>query len=108
MFCYDFAMLLLCFAMLLILLCYAFVFLVITRYHVSFERCHLVGILPTDLRELSKPKFERAKRGKTQILGGKDLKSENCYLNLLKLFLVMFCNVFAMFCYVSVNPFFSE
>ena len=32
-----------------------FGFLVITRDHGSFGGCHLVGIFPTDLPELSKP-----------------------------------------------------
>ena len=37
-----------------------FGFLVITRYHERFEGCHLVEIFPTDLPELSKPKFSRS------------------------------------------------
>ena len=53
--CYVF----LCFC--LILLC----FLVISRHYDSFEGCHLVGILPTDLPELSKPKVSRSKSRKT-------------------------------------------
>ena len=85
-----FATLLLCFAMLLFCSCYVLCFLVISRYHDSFERCHLVGILPTDLPELSKPKASISKRKKTNILGMKDQRSENYYVLL----------IFAMFCYV--------
>ena len=50
--------------------------LVITRYHDSFEGCHSVGILPTDLPELSKPKFQRSNCNKTKILGVKNMKFE--------------------------------
>ena len=45
-----------------------FGFWVITRHHGSLARTHLVEILPTDLPELSKPKFERSNRRKTNIL----------------------------------------
>jgi len=41
--------------------------LAITRHHDSLEGRHLVGILPTDLPELSKPKFQRSNRGKNKM-----------------------------------------
>ena len=47
---------------------------VMTRHHGSFERHHLVGILPTGLPELYKLKFERSNRKKTKILGAERLK----------------------------------
>ena len=40
--------------------------LVITRNHGSFGGRHQVEILPTDLPDLSKPKFLKSKRGKTK------------------------------------------
>ena len=45
-------------------------FSVITRHHDLFEGCHLVGILPTDLPELSKPKCPRSNRGKKRNFRG--------------------------------------
>ena len=41
-----------------------FGFCVITRHHDSFEGRHLVGILPTELPELSKPNFRDQTSGK--------------------------------------------
>ena len=42
-----------------------FSFLAINRDHASYEGRHQVEILPTDLPDLSKPKFQRSNRRKT-------------------------------------------
>ena len=44
-----------------------FGFLVITRDHGSLGGRHQVEMNPTDLPELSKPKFSKSNRGKTKI-----------------------------------------
>ena len=44
-----------------------FDFLVITRDHGSLGGRHQVEMNPTDLPELSKPKFSKSNRGKTKI-----------------------------------------
>ena len=52
-----------------------FGFLVITRDHGSYEGRHQVEILPTDLPDLSKPKFQRSNRRTTNILDPKHFRT---------------------------------